>query len=49
MLTLAKFVLGDRRCTMLKQQFISCKLTANLSLIDRRQILRIVMSKKHTF
>ena len=43
---LAKIVLGNKENTMIKQQYVSFKLLVIVSLINRRQILSILMSLK---
>ena len=44
MLMLAKFVFGNKENTMLKQQFISCRLIVNMSLVSRSQTVNILMT-----
>ena len=46
------FTLGEIRqtlITMLKHQFISCKLIGNVSLVNGRQILGILLSQIRKF
>ena len=49
MLTLANFISGNKRTTVLKQLFISCKLIVNVCLVSTRQILSILMTQNVNF